>query len=149
MPFKFNTLLDDAGVSPWDCALVWQVDGNSAMSPSITGCGVVGTLARQPADQRNILQRPYWATFGGRPGDISFAGLFRAELTPTIGKPALNSASSNDPPIEIDRYELTSVTDLDHLRGRVWVEWVSGSQAQELHIDRADRSNKTLTKYIP
>lgn len=152
MPFRFNMLLEEAGISPAEVRLLrhqpkvgpkWVLDvwRNSREVVEIY-------QSLQPAAKRTSFTRSYWASFVGTwDGRTLFLGLYR------VGTPEPVLESFDVPVLGgyaeagvDDRYPTERVGTFAPYEGRLYVDWGGGSSGKRAWVQRAEAQDKLVTE---
>lgn len=152
MPFRFNMLLEQAGIDPAEVRLLRHqptVAGKSLIEIWRTDRSAFKAYqSYQTAGQRTSFARPYWASFIGTwDGRTVFVGLYE------VGAPALVeqkfTAPVSDQPIgpgASDVYPTSLSPHLADHQGRLYVEWGGGASGKRAWSQRAEQQDKIITE---
>lgn len=153
MPFRFNTLLEDAGVAPSEVRLLRHQTGKiRGRTPYSLWRDDRQGFERYQSYQRGGVRRayfaaPYWASFVMPPqGGTMFVGLYAASL---VGRPP---PSTLDPlsglPLGdlLEVYDVRPMEELAQYAGRLFVHWGDSSSAGRAWVQKADNQNKRVTE---
>lgn len=152
MPFRFNMLLEEAGIDPAQVRLlrhqpkvgdrkmldVWRTDRSSFEAYQ----------SLQLVSKRAHFLRSYWVSFIGTwDGRTIFAGLYAVgdpvTLTEEVEVPINGSI---DPPNVTDRYPLTHLTTLEPYESRLYIDWGGGASGKRAWVQRAEAQDKLVTE---
>ena len=151
MPFRFNMLLQDAGIEPSSVRLLRHQDNRSAKGrspyelwrdnrPAFEEYQRVQTFSN-----RAKLQAPYWASFVvTSTGETLFAGLYSCQYS-GINEADISwpHAPGTDAAGTRDVYALQLDPRFEDLQGRLVIEWGLGGRAW---IQRADFQEKAVAE---
>jgi hypothetical protein len=156
MPFMFNSLLEEAGISPKDVRLLRHQtalpDGRTPLDLLRGSREAFDTYqGTQTHTARAYFLAPFWAAFVGLPdGRTMFAGLYE------VGEPALiehetwsSLANQMIPAGTEDAYPLALSDMLTGYIERLFIEWGGGLTGKRAWRQRADQQNKIVTELLP
>jgi len=152
MPFRFNTLLDEAGISPRHVRLLRhqpRVGGRSMLDVWRADRGALQQYqSLQLATKRAQFAHPYWASFVGTwDRRTLFIGLYRVGTPETLLEPVRVPLSGElSAAGEYDRYETTLVGGFERFEGKLYVDWGGGRWGKRAWVQRADLQNKQVTE---
>lgn len=152
MPFRFNTLLSDAGIVSNQVRLlrhqpkvglrwlndVWHSD--RALFENFQSLQLVAKRAH--------FARPYWAAFIGTwDGRTLFAGIYEVGAPRTIEDVSIAPISGQTEPAgTLDRYPFRHLDALKAYEGRLFVEWDGGASGRRAWVQRAEAQDKAITE---
>jgi hypothetical protein len=153
MPFRFNMLLEEAGLDPADVRLLrHQADLPSQRSlfdwwhqdrPAFEAY-----QSLQLNSKRASFARPHWAAFLGTwDGRTMFAGIYQVG-SPSLLDHEVEAPISGDrfPAGTIDRYETRFTSLLSPYSGRLYIDWGGGASGKRAWSQRADLQDKLVTE---
>lgn len=152
MPFRFNMLLDEAGISPAEVRLLRH-------QPVVGGKRLVDVWRAdralfdrfqsvQIAAKRGQFTRAYWATFIGTwDGRTMFAGLYEVGAPALIEADEVSAISGTvDPAGTCDRYPLSASRLLQRYEGRLYVDWGGGASGKRAWVQKAEAQDKLVAE---
>lgn len=152
MPFRFNTLLEDAEIDPAQVRLLRhlpRVGGRALLDAWRADRTVLEEYqSLQLAAKRAHFAHPYWASFAGTwDGRTVFIGLYSVGAPAALTEPVTLALSGNvNAPGEHDRYPTTRIESFERYEGRVYIDWGGGSSGKKAWVQRAYAQNKLVTE---
>ncbi|MET0373756.1 MAG: GIY-YIG nuclease family protein [Rhizorhabdus sp.] len=152
MPFRFNMLLEEAGIDPAQVRLLRHqptVGGQSLADVWRTDPRLFESYQEtQAAAQRTQFSRAYWAAFIGTwDGRTMFVGLYE------VGTPTLITADRTtpisglvDPGGQYDHYPTSLADALRSYAGRLFVDWGGGASGKRAWVQKAETRDKLVTE---
>lgn len=152
MGFRFNMLLEEAGISPADVRLLRH-------QPKVGGRWLADLWRsdRESLEEYQSLQlkakrahfmRPYWASFiGTLDGRTMFAGLYGVGSPTTIAEASVSPITGLiDGAGTFDRYITERLDHLQMYEGKVYIDWGGGASGKRAWVQRADLRDKLVTE---
>jgi hypothetical protein len=152
MPFRFNSLLEDAGIDPAQVRLLRHhpaVGGKTLADVWRTNTAAFAEYQEtQATAQRSGFARPWWASFVGTwDGRTLFVGLFEVGAPVALVGPFVAALSGISHKGGLyDRYPTTPSDHLQEYAGRLYIEWGGGASGKRAWSQRAELQNKLVTE---
>lgn len=152
MPFRFNMLLEEAGINSAEVRLLRhqpKVAGRTLLDVWRTDrASLEEYQSLQPIAKRAHFQRRYWASFIGTwDGRTVFAGLYQVGNPEPLTAPVLVPISGGtDEPSVVERYPTHRLQSLEAYEGRLYIEWGGGSSGKRAWVQRAELQDKVVTE---
>jgi len=152
MPFRFNSLLEEAGISAADVRLLRhqpKVGDKFLLDVWRTDRAVFEDYqAVQLISKRTSFARQFWACFIGTwDGRTVFAGLYSINGCEPLQEPWVDPVSGIlQSPGLLDRYTITRTEVLDAYEGRLYIDWGGGSSGKRAWVQRAEAQNKVIAE---
>ncbi|WP_156677944.1 GIY-YIG nuclease family protein [Sphingomonas profundi] len=152
MPFRFNMLLEEAGIDPAKVRLLRHqptVGGQSLADiwrndPSLFEL----YQAAQATAQRVQFSRAYWAAFIGTwDGRTMFVGLYEVDAPTLIAEDRVAPISGVvDPGGQYDHYPTSLADALKGYAGRLFIDWGGGASGKRAWVQKAETQDKLVTE---
>jgi hypothetical protein len=152
MAFKFNSLLEDAGIDPGQVRLLRhqpKVAGRSLLDIWRTDQTLLEDYqSLQLIAKRAHFARPFWASFIGTwDGRTVFVGLYEIGEPTAICESVIAPISGGLEEANIfDRYPTIRSSSLNAYEGRLYIDWGGGSAGKRAWVQRAETQNKLITE---
>ena len=152
MSFRFNMLLEEAGISPVEVRLLRHqpVVGTKRLIDVWRGDRALFDRfqSMQVAAKRSQFTRPYWASFIGTwDGRTMFAGLYEVGTPTLIEADEVSEIGGNlDPAGTCDRYPLSASPLLQRYEGRLYIDWGGGPSGKRAWVQKAEAQDKAITE---
>jgi hypothetical protein len=152
VPFRFNMLLEEAGIGPAEVRLLRhqpKVAGRSMVDIWRSDrAAIEGYQALQPVSKRAHFLRPYWASFIGTwDGRTLFSGLYSVGVPEAVTEPVVVpiTGALEEPGVS-ERYPTARLEALKAYEGRLYIDWGGGSSGKRAWVQRAEAQNKLVTE---
>lgn len=153
MPFRFNQLLEEAGLRPDRVRLLRHqtslIHGRSLLDAWRADRSSFDQYqALQLTSKRASFARPFWAAFFGTwDGRTLFAGIYEV-ATPILIDDAVEVplVGTVEPPATVDRYPAVLTDILGDYSERLYIDWGGGSSGKRSWSQRAEAQNKAVTE---
>lgn len=152
MPFRFNSLLEEAGIDPAEVRLlrhqpkvgdtflldIWRTERTAFDDYQSV----------QLISKRSSFARRYWASFIGTwDGRTVFAGIYRVGGSNPLTEPWTDPVSGVlQTPGLLDHYSVTHSDMLEAYEGRLYIDWGGGSSGKRAWVQRAEAQNKVISE---
>ncbi|WP_174275139.1 GIY-YIG nuclease family protein [Sphingomonas bacterium] len=152
MPFRFNILLEEAGISPAEVRLLRH-------QPNVAGKALAdvwrtdqplfeGYQELQASAQRASFTRSYWASFISTwDGRTLFVGLYAVGSPQAVDEAIVAPVSGHTHGAgELDRFPTERTEHLAAYEGKLYIEWGGGSSGKRAWSQRADLQDKLISE---
>ena len=152
MPFRFNMLLEEAGIAPSDVRLLRhqpKVGSKSLLDVWRTNRPLFESFqSEQDATKRAHLDARYWACFVGTwDGRTVFTGIYGIGAPTLMSEDIVSPISNNlEAAGTVHRYPCERLDCLAAYEGKLYVDWGGGASGKRAWIQRANTQNKVVSE---